>query len=150
MNDELKKRMRGVAVLAAAGLAAGTIGVTVLPNMASAQELPVPTASAEAACVEGVGAIRVTIFDEEPYDYDVFIDEVLVDEEITDTDETFIEYGPFEDGVYNVAVGWYQGERLILDTDVTVDCTADVTTTVAPTTTVQVAAATATAPTFTG
>jgi hypothetical protein len=139
-----------VAVGAALALAGGTLAVSMFPGTASAQQLP-PTASAESACVDGVGAIRVTITDEDSYTYIVLIDEELVADGITDTDGTYEEFAPFDDGVYNVVVGWNDNEEYILDVDVTVDCAAEVTTTLAPTTTtVAVADAAVTAPAFTG
>jgi hypothetical protein len=154
VKDQKRKiGSRSSALGLALALVASVIGLGALTAPVSAQEAP-PTADAFAECVEGEGFIQVEIVDDFSTVYNVYIDDVLVDEEVTDSDEGFYTYGPFEDGVYNVRVEWLEDETDILDTDVTVDCVPDetTTTTAAPTTTTTApaAAAATAAPRFTG
>lgn len=136
--------------LAAAG---GALVLGAFP--ANAQQAP-PTASADFVCDDAGGAIiRVSIVDDFSTTYDVFIDDELVDDDVTDSDGGFYSYGPVPDGVYNVRVFWNQGETDILDEDLTVDCAVEeTTTTTAPTTTTTTAppavAPVVEAPTYTG
>jgi hypothetical protein len=137
-------------------------GALALGTPAGAQEVP-PTASADHVC-DGAGYILVSIVDDFSTTYNVYIDDVLVDEGVTDTDGGTYGYGPYEDGVYNVRVFWNSAEEDILDVDVTVDCVPDETTTTtaapgssttaAPTTTTTAApvaaAAVAASPRYTG
>jgi hypothetical protein len=137
---------RDLAVLVAGGV---LLAVTVFAGSAGAGLEP--SAEAFASCEDGEGFINVGITDDSSETYDVFIDEVLVGDDVTDSDGGFYVYGPYENGVYNVVVLWFpDGEFEILNTDVTVDCEAEPTTvpTEEPTTTAQAAAATQ--PRFTG
>jgi len=148
VNDEKRNRLKGPsAIVAALALAGGAVAVAAFPGIASAGVQQ--TAIAEGACDGPEGVILLEIIDSEAVTYDVYIDDVLVDEDITDTDGMTIAYGPYANGSYNVVVV-AANEAVVLDTDVTVDCAAETTTTAAPTTVVAVAAAAATAPTFTG
>jgi hypothetical protein len=148
-RDRASRGPRAIAwSLAAAG---GAIVLGALP--VDAQQAP-PTASADFVCDDTGGAIiRVSIVDDFSTTYDVFIDDELVDDDVTDSDGGFYSYGPVADGVYNVRVFWNQGEEDILDQDLTVDCAVEETTTTAPTTTTTVPPAVAPvveAPSYTG
>lgn len=134
MRDQMReiRRPGAVAVGLALALAGGALAVGV---PAGAQQLP--TASADYVC-DGPGYIRVSIVDDFSTTYNVYIDDVLVDEAVTDSDGGTYGYGPYDDGVHNVRVFWNGGEQDILDVDLTVDCVPDettTTTTAAPTTT---------------
>lgn len=122
-----------------------------------------PTATAEGTCEAGEGFILVDIFDTIGATYDIYIDGVLVDEDVTASNGDPYSYGPYDDGLHTVWVYWSTivddkpGFITILDTEVTLDCTSVPTTpstTVAPSTTAAptttaVTAAVAT-PRFTG
>ena len=150
MTNDRKKRLRAPAAVGAAlALACAAVTMVAFPSAVSAQTASPPRAPKRRASTAWAASASA-IVDDASYTYIVLIDEELVAEDITDTDGSFVEFGPYEDGVYNVVVGWNQNEEYILDTDVTVACAAEVTTTVAPTTTIAVADATATAPAFTG
>jgi len=135
-----------VAVVVAAG---ALLAIGSFSGVADAGDQP--TATADASCEGGEGFINVSIVDDSSEVYDVFIDDELVDEEVTDTDGGVFTYGPYENGVHNVVVVWFpDGPFEILNVDVTVDCEpVDTTsTTEAPTTTAGVAPAAQ--PRFTG
>jgi hypothetical protein len=127
-------------------LVAGTFGFGALAGPVAAGVLP--TADAFVECRDGEGFILVEIVDEFSTTYNVYIDDELVDADVTDSDGGFYSYGPYADGVHNVRVDWLGEELEILNVDVTIDCPDATTTTAAPTTTA--AAATTAAPRFTG
>jgi hypothetical protein len=112
-------------------IATGSVGALVavagLAGAVQAQEPPEPTAQAVAECDGEVGLIVVDIFDDSSETYDVYIDDELVDSEVTDTDEGTepLVYETPEDGVYLVDVYWIEGETDILNAEVEVDCVAD-------------------------
>jgi hypothetical protein len=105
------------------------VAMVVAPHAVGAQEPDPPTASAEAACIDGEGAIVVVISDEISTTFNVFIDDELVDEDVFGSGDEGYAYGPFDDGTYNVVVVWFDEEEVILDVDVTVACTEEPTTT---------------------
>lgn len=132
-------RPRAAAVGVALAVAAGAL---VVGAPAGAQELP-PTASADYVC-DGAGYIQVSIVDEFSTTYNIYIDDVLVDEEVTDSDGGTYGYGPYADGVHNVRVAWISGQQDILDLDLTVDCVPDETTSTTVASTTSTTAATST------
>ena len=146
---------RHVAASAAIGLVLAG-GALVGPTTVGAGEARV-SASADHECGEEGATILVQIEDNFSTTYDVFIDEVLVDDDVTDSDGGVYEYGPYADGVHNVRVFWNDGEEDILDEDLTVACapeetTSTTTSTTAPTPTTEPpsAAPVVVAPTYTG
>jgi len=48
-----------------------------------------------------------------------------VDADVSDSGDGVYAYAPFDDGTYNVVVGWIEGDEVILDTDVTVECASE-------------------------
>lgn len=114
------------------GVASALAAIVAFTGVAFAGETA-PTAEATASCSGGDGIITVNITDDSSETYDVIIDDEVVDEGVTDTDEGTepLVYTGFADGVYSVVVFWNEDESDVLDTDVTVDCVADET----PTTT---------------
>lgn len=140
--------------LAAAGAVMALVA-TMGAGVAQAGDRQQPTASATADCQGGMGVIGISIVDDAPWTYTIWIDEVTVAEDETDTDGGFAVYGPYEDGDHLVEVGWNQEEMIILQTTVTVDCSESTTTSgetadtsAAPTTTA--AAAPTATPRYTG
>jgi hypothetical protein len=134
----------------AVGLAAAVLTVVAFasPVQAGAEV----AAEASGRCADGQGFIDVAIIDDFSTTYNVYIDDELVDEGVTDSDDGVYTYGPFDDGVYNVRVEWLPDlPEEILNVDVTLDCGSDATTTetTAGTTTAATAAASA-QPRFTG
>jgi hypothetical protein len=114
-------------VAVAAGSVVALIAVIGLAGAVQAQEPPEPTAEASAACEGELGLIIVDIFDDSSETYNIYIDDVLVDSGVTDTDEGTepLVYETSEDGVYLVDVYWIEGETDILNAEVDVDCVPD-------------------------